>query len=308
MKFKAFRPLMAATFVVLVRPTWVFYIAVLAAALTAYTHESANALVLSVNVGPSTSLSIGNCTASSGLGSASLTCGDGSGSLLAVGNVSPGDISAEVDAQASLGAFSGATVTAEYGDVFTIHATDPTSPPSTIPVSLNVVVDGFLSATPPFAVSGFNFIATVGGITATYSVFLDSSGGSVVETCSGTGGFQNGSCPANLHTATLTTDTFNVSTDSAVAVQFLLEMNARASDSSALAEFLHSFRLPIGSDVFNLPDGYTADAPDSFVSNNRFLPPTAATPLPAALPLFASGLGALGLLGWHRKRKARLAA
>jgi hypothetical protein len=27
-------------------------------------------------------------------------------------------------------------------------------------------------------------------------------------------------------------------------------------------------------------------------------------PLPAALPLFATGLGALGLLGWRRKRKA----
>ena len=29
-------------------------------------------------------------------------------------------------------------------------------------------------------------------------------------------------------------------------------------------------------------------------------------PLPAALPLFATGLGALGLLGWRRKRKDRL--
>ena len=27
------------------------------------------------------------------------------------------------------------------------------------------------------------------------------------------------------------------------------------------------------------------------------------TPLPAALPLFATGIGALGLLGWRRKRK-----
>jgi hypothetical protein len=29
-----------------------------------------------------------------------------------------------------------------------------------------------------------------------------------------------------------------------------------------------------------------------------------ATPLPAALPLFATGLGAMGLFGWRRKRKA----
>jgi hypothetical protein len=32
------------------------------------------------------------------------------------------------------------------------------------------------------------------------------------------------------------------------------------------------------------------------------------TPLPAALPLFATGIGALGLLGWRRKRKARAGA
>jgi hypothetical protein len=59
----------------------------------------------------------------------------------------------------------------------------------------------------------------------------------------------------------------------------------------------------------------TIDAP-TFVSLG---PPTqlrfldlerapATTPLPASLPLFASGLGALGLLGWRRKRKAALTA
>jgi uncharacterized protein (TIGR03118 family) len=31
----------------------------------------------------------------------------------------------------------------------------------------------------------------------------------------------------------------------------------------------------------------------------------APTPLPTALPLFATGLGGLGLLGWRRKRKAQ---
>jgi hypothetical protein len=32
------------------------------------------------------------------------------------------------------------------------------------------------------------------------------------------------------------------------------------------------------------------------------------TPLPAALPLFATGVGGLGLLGWRRKRKAQSVA
>ena len=34
----------------------------------------------------------------------------------------------------------------------------------------------------------------------------------------------------------------------------------------------------------------------------------APTPLPATLPLFASGLGALGLLGWRKKRKTKAVA
>jgi hypothetical protein len=34
--------------------------------------------------------------------------------------------------------------------------------------------------------------------------------------------------------------------------------------------------------------------------------PPSGTPLPAALPLFATGIGALGLLGWRRKRKSRV--
>jgi hypothetical protein len=36
--------------------------------------------------------------------------------------------------------------------------------------------------------------------------------------------------------------------------------------------------------------------------------PLGATPLPAALPLFATGLGVMGLFGWRRKRKGATAA
>lgn len=62
----------------------------------------------------------------------------------------------------------------------------------------------------------------------------------------------------------------------------------------------------LGSGVFSTADGdlqFTTSDSLSFTASVN------ATPLPAALPLFASGLGGLGLLGWRRKRKsAALAA
>ena len=51
----------------------------------------------------------------------------------------------------------------------------------------------------------------------------------------------------------------------------------------------------------------TGDLPafnDQLILDLSFSTAPSETPLPATLPLFASGLGALGLLGWRRKRKA----
>ncbi len=47
---------------------------------------------------------------------------------------------------------------------------------------------------------------------------------------------------------------------------------------------------------------YTIYNLDTFLSDTLVI--SSVTPLPAALPLFATGLGALGLLGWRRKKKA----
>jgi hypothetical protein len=49
---------------------------------------------------------------------------------------------------------------------------------------------------------------------------------------------------------------------------------------------------PLGSFEIDIPSANSGDL---------FLTPT---PLPAALPLFAGGLGVIGLLGWRRKQKA----
>jgi hypothetical protein len=64
------------------------------------------------------------------------------------------------------------------------------------------------------------------------------------------------------------------------------------------------FGLVSGTDNGNgtfAPTDYLGDGSITFG-------PTSATPLPAALPLFATGLGGLGLLGWRRKRKNAAAA
>jgi hypothetical protein len=48
------------------------------------------------------------------------------------------------------------------------------------------------------------------------------------------------------------------------------------------------------------------DGPDTFLGFAQS--GASVVPLPTALPLFATGLGALGLLGWRRKRKAQAGA
>ena len=51
-------------------------------------------------------------------------------------------------------------------------------------------------------------------------------------------------------------------------------------------------------------DIHSGGLTDDLANIDLGTPPPPTTPVPAALPLFAGGLGALGLLGWRRMRKA----
>jgi hypothetical protein len=53
----------------------------------------------------------------------------------------------------------------------------------------------------------------------------------------------------------------------------------------------------------NNANGEVTDGPGSPVTFTL-----ATTPIPAALPLFATGIGALGLFGWRKRRRSTLAA
>jgi hypothetical protein len=61
-----------------------------------------------------------------------------------------------------------------------------------------------------------------------------------------------------------------------------------------------------GSGTFDLTS--MGDTTFCAASTGGSCSPVSAVPLPAALPLFATGLAGLGLLGWRRKRKAQAAA
>ena len=117
-------------------------------------------------------------------------------------------------------------------------------------------------------------------------------------------GSENLSTFSDTVNGTATTDLFTVGVGVLVPININLRVNGGAAlGATGSANFLNSLDFPL-TDIFNLPPGFTVNDSDMFIVNNDFLSPTAATPLPAALPLYASGLGALGLLGWRRKKKA----
>jgi hypothetical protein len=100
-----------------------------------------------------------------------------------------------------------------------------------------------------------------------------------------------------------------------------LDFRVNTGTSDTLAQFIATLLAGTGSNYPNIL--FAADVQDGstglptsgntggigFTFNNISSGgnQTGETPLPAALPLFVTGLGALGLLGWRRKRKGAAA-
>lgn len=86
-----------------------------------------------------------------------------------------------------------------------------------------------------------------------------------------------------------------------------LYLQGGQSDTKTLNGWLSTYAL-LGADQLQgiwIGEGLSGGdtGADSLTVNSLTI-----TPIPAALPLFATGLGGLGFLGWRRKKKAALAA
>jgi hypothetical protein len=201
--------------------------------------------------------------------------------------------------------------TANFATTVIFTSTNPNI--TTTSISLNLAISGLLSvgalSTSGGANASWNASAELGSTIFSYGTSLDTSGGVNVNPVVRTLFFTSG---GELITPSwsdqvqgiLTTPTIAVvSLNTPIFIKISLDIEGFGNPGGVQAGFLNSLDYPTGMGVFNLDDGVTANDPGTFLFNNLFLPPTAETPLPAAFPLFATGLGALGFLGWRRKRK-----
>ena len=94
------------------------------------------------------------------------------------------------------------------------------------------------------------------------------------------------------------TETFSISSLPLAAGTYWLQLS-NAIESGTRFVFWDAAFIPAGNAVNNSAGDLATTMTFQILGSDA-----ATTPLPATLPLFATGLGALGLLGWRRKKKA----
>ena len=171
------------------------------------------------------------------------------------------------------------------------------------------------------AVVSATFLATASGAGAATINYVFEPGSSITAT--------EANPPNASYTETITGSfTFNTSTDALSAVNVTLSGSpsyfspnpiifvdpfAPFNAGNTNFGFANASTLLLALEFQGLGGSSSPLAGGAFYNgqgnNNAFAGPvsggveTATTPLPAALPLFVTGLGAMGLFGWRRKRK-----
>ena len=193
------------------------------------------------------------------------------------------------------------TGTAIYSDLFVFHSSDPTLTSASVKLNLNAI--GTMAVGGPFASASVDLQANIStSLAGEIKSNINTTG---PATCSSTFGGGAGCTGVIFSGGSLTTQSVVVGLNTPVLVQLRLDavVTASAPGSSSSSQVQQQFGFPAW--LSPLPSGswHHSRRAGQLRDHNIFAPPNG-VPLPAALPLFASGLGTLGLFGWWRKRKA----
>lgn len=242
--------------------------------------------------GSSSSNVIGNCALTGGGTSAAAvsahwSCADGAGHLSADATASVGHVGARADAtELSNCCFASGGAGATYAEDALVFS-GPTSA-SSVAVSLNLNFDGSLSAI-GLGTAGVLVSVSINGSFAARLIASTSLGANCNNSFIGL------ACGTFFSGGTVTTQSVLVPLNTPVLI--VLDLQALAGTTqvgdSAASEFSSSLDFVRGIDLFNLPPGFTVNAPTSFIVNNRNLAPVPET---ASAMLLALGLAGLGLL------------
>ena len=278
----------------------------------------AAAATFTVVVGSASDNAVGGCTGggqSSGSSAVSIggVCGDTVGVIGANASSSFGHLGARATAVT----FGGSSLPgvigglAIFSDTLTFTSSDPLA--TFADVSLNVALDGVLNAAANAALGGSagarldGHVAFGGGFFQFIFANNTNFGNPIFFTLNTLGVTQGVIAP--LTNAQLVTPTVRVSLNAPVFFEMALGAGAFAvgSGASATSDFSGSFKLPTGSNVFNLPAGVTVNA-GNYLVNNRFFDPLdtpANAPEPASWALMLAGFG---MAGAALRRRRALAA
>lgn len=190
----------------------------------------------------------------------------------------------------------GVGTTSEFQDFVVFTSSDPLATSTIVAANLNL--NGSLLAT---ARGGASFKATYSlGSKAAY-IFADSSG--YVENVGLS--FLSGTIGTGASNALVQSPFFLVPLNTPVFFGLHLTTNAGVAGDlaaqSAVADYAHSFELPLGMDAFALADGVTANA-GTWLVNNRRVAADSVVPEPATWAIMLLGFGLAG--AWLRRFQA----
>ena len=265
-------------------------VAVLAPSQASADTFTAAAFENSFGIGP---CSGGGTNTSSSPVSVLLTCGSIGGTIVASAGSSPGHVGASLQVNGNGFTFSIAT----FQTLVTI--TPPAGFTGTsIPIALNLAIAG-AAGTGGTGFEAWNAMAAIEDTQFNYGTTINGTGITAgsrdMHFTSGTGDTFPGP-GSELVSGILTTPFVTVGVNVPVNIQFQIELDG---SFTVVDLFGNSLDFPTGSDVFVLPAGFTAEDPDSFIVDNRFVPSGATVPEPSSWVLLVTGM--LGLLAVCRQ-------